>query len=133
MSVLAGFIVPHPPLIVPQIGRGQERAVNETAEAYREIARRIAKLEPDTIVITTPHAVMYSDYLHISPGAGAGGSFREFGAPEVSFKQFMTRIHGVIAEIDTEKRASRQGQWRRKSALDHGLVTLFFINQVCKN
>ena len=85
MSVIAAFCVPHPPLIVPEVGKGGENQVIKTIESYREVARRIAELKPETIVISSPHSVMYSDYFHISPGGSAKGSFASFHAPSVTF------------------------------------------------
>ena len=82
MALLGGFIVPHPPLIIPEIGRGQEKAVQSTISAFHMAAQMIAELKPDTIVITTPHSALYADYLHISPSSGASGLGR-FGHPEV--------------------------------------------------
>ncbi|MBP5495055.1 MAG: AmmeMemoRadiSam system protein A, partial [Lachnospiraceae bacterium] len=73
MSVLAAFMVPHPPLIVPDIGQGSERKVQKTIDSYKKVAKEIAELKPDTIVISSPHAVMYYDYFHISPGGSAKG------------------------------------------------------------
>ena len=71
MAVAGGIMVPHPPLIVPEIGQGEERRVQETTDAYREAARTLAAWRPDTVVILSPHTVMYADYFHISPGDGA--------------------------------------------------------------
>lgn len=34
MTVIGGIMVPHPPLIVPQVGRGEERAVAATGQAF---------------------------------------------------------------------------------------------------
>ena len=85
MSILAAFMVPHPPMIVPAIGRGSEKQVETTIQAYEQVAREIAALKPDTIVITSPHALMYADYFHISPGKSARGSFSDFGAGQVLF------------------------------------------------
>ena len=34
MSILAAFMVPHPPMIVPAIGRGSEKQVETTVQAY---------------------------------------------------------------------------------------------------
>ena len=51
----------------------------------QEVADEIAALKPETIIISSPHSIMYSDYFHISPGSGAHGSFADFGAPEVKF------------------------------------------------
>jgi aromatic ring-opening dioxygenase LigB subunit len=70
MAVLASFVVPHPPIIFPEIGRGEEIRINKTTGSYRQVSGRIAELEPDTIVLASPHSVMYSDYFHISPGEG---------------------------------------------------------------
>ena len=33
MPILAAFMVPHPPLIVPQVGRGGEKEIQETRAA----------------------------------------------------------------------------------------------------
>ena len=78
MSVLAAFMVPHPPMIVPAVGMGSEEQVRETSRAYEQVAEEIAALKPETIIITSPHTVMYADYFHISPGSGAQGSFRRW-------------------------------------------------------
>ena len=74
MGIIAGFMVPHPPMIVPDIGRGSEAQVADTAAAYERVADEIASLAPETIIITSPHSIMYADYFHISPGKNASGS-----------------------------------------------------------
>ena len=71
MAILATFMVPHPPMIVPEVGKGSERQVEETTRAYERVADEIAALAPETIIITSPHSVMYADYFHISPGSAA--------------------------------------------------------------
>jgi aromatic ring-opening dioxygenase LigB subunit len=80
MTILAAFMVPHPPLIIPDVGKGGEEQIRATIDAYENIASQIAELRPETIIITSPHAVMYADYFHISDGKGATGSFSRFGA-----------------------------------------------------
>ena len=58
--IKGAFMVPHPPLIVPEIGRGEERKIKNTVCAYHEIGRRIAGLKPETIVLISPHQTMYA-------------------------------------------------------------------------
>lgn len=58
MAVLAGFMVPHPPMIVPEVGRGSEEQIAETTRAYERVAEEVAALRPDTLIITSPHSVM---------------------------------------------------------------------------
>ena len=55
MAIIAAFMVPHPPMIVPAVGRGSEGQVKTTIESYEKVASQIARLKPDTIIISTPH------------------------------------------------------------------------------
>lgn len=133
MSILAGFMVPHPPLIVPEVGHGDEREIQATIDAYKKVAAEIAELAPETIVVISPHATAYMDYNHISPGAGAKGSFSQFGAPQVKLeREYDTElVRAFCAEIaaDRELRAGTEGE--RDRDLDHGtLVPLYFVNAV---
>ena len=77
MPILAAYMVPHPPMIVPDIGKGSEKQVEKTIRAYEEIAGEIAALRPETIIVSSPHSVLYADYFHVSPGETAtGGGLR---------------------------------------------------------
>ena len=129
MSLLAAFMVPHPPLIVPAIGKGGEKQITETTKAYEQVAGEVAALEPDTVIVTSPHAVMYADYFHISPGDGAKGSFARFGAPEVRFAEsYDTELVERICRLADEKGLPAGTDGERDAALDHGtMVPLWFI------
>ena len=131
MGILAAFMVPHPPLIVPDVGRGSEEKVRETINAYDTVARKIAELKPETIVITSPHATMYRDYFHISPGVGAEGDFGEFGAPKVSFDEvYDHELVNRITELCFEDDFPAGFEGERKKRLDHGtMVPLYFIRK----
>jgi aromatic ring-opening dioxygenase LigB subunit len=83
MSVIAAFAVPHPPIIIPEVGRGEEKKIAKTTAAYEEVMRRIAVLKPETIVVISPHSMMYADYFHISPGGFARGDLGRFRAENV--------------------------------------------------
>lgn len=124
-------MVPHPPLIIPQVGRGQEKAIQATIDAYHKAAEKLASWEPETVVVLSPHTVMYADYFHISPGTGASGDFGQFGAPQVKVD---VSYDSELVEVLT-KEADRQGipagtlgeQDRR---LDHGtMIPLWFLNK----
>ena len=129
MSIIAAFMVPHPPMIVPEVGRGSEKQVEKTIKAYEKVAEEIAALKPQTIIISSPHSVMYSDYFHISPGAGASGSFADFGAPGVKFDvEYDQELVNVLAD-KAERAGFPAGTLGEKRAeLDHGtMVPLWFI------
>jgi len=131
MSVLAAFMVPHPPMIVPDVGRGSETQIEETTRAYQKTAEEIAALRPETIVITSPHSVMYSDYFHISPGKGAKGSFAGFGAPQTAFEaRYDEELVKEICRIADAREFPAGTLGERDKNLDHGtMVPLWFIEQ----
>ena len=66
MSIIAAYIVPHPPIILPEIGKGEERKVQKTIDSYKKIAAEIAESEPETIVITSPHATLYALFSYLT-------------------------------------------------------------------
>lgn len=131
MSVLAAFMVPHPPMIVPEIGRGSEAVIEETAAAYDRAAREIAALAPDTIIITSPHAVMYADYFHISPGRAAKGSFAKFRAPQVRFSEaYDEELADEISALAALREFPAGVMGEREKQLDHGtMVPLWFVRK----
>ena len=42
MPIQRAIMVPHPPLIIPEVGRGQELQIQSTIDAYHEAARAVA-------------------------------------------------------------------------------------------
>ena len=131
MSILAAFMVPHPPMIVPEIGKGSEREIPETIRAYERVVDEVARLEPDTLIIISPHSVMYADYFHISPGRSASGSFRQFRAPGVRFsEQYDTELVKRICELADAQDFPAGTLGERDASLDHGtMIPLWFIRK----
>lgn len=131
MSIISTYMLPHPPLIVPEIGRGEEHKIQKTIEAYHEAARKIAQDKPETIVLISPHQVMYADYFHISPGEGAHGDFGQFRAGQVQMDvMYDTTFAGRLCSIAEKRMLPAGTDGERDSRLDHGtMVPLYFVNQ----
>ena len=131
MPILFTCMLPHPPLIVPAVGKGEERKIQKTIDAYHEAARRIAACRPETIVLISPHQVMYADYFHISPGESANGDFGQFRAPEEQMEvSYDTAFVEKLCSLAEEKDLPA-GTWgEQEKDLDHGtMVPLYFLNQ----
>ena len=131
MSILAGFMVPHPPMIVPAIGRGSEKQIEATTRAYEQVAEEIAALAPDTIIITSPHSVMYADYFHLSPGKRARGDFGRFRAAQVSFsEEYDSELVAAVTDMARSEGFPAGVMGEKDKRLDHGtMVPLYFIRR----
>lgn len=129
--ILGAFMVPHPPLIIPEIGRGEERKIQDTINAYHEAGRRIGELKPETIVVLSPHQVMYADYFHISPGVRAKGDFGQFGAGRVKIEaDYDTDFVENLCKLAEAGEIPAGTAGERGKQLDHGtMVPLYFVNQ----
>ena len=119
MAILGAVQVPHPPL---------------TIDAFERAAKFIADLQPDTVIVSSPHSILYSDYFHISPGPSAKGSMAQFGAPQVKFtvvydEELVRAVDAAAKQADIP--AGTLGN--RQPELDHGtMVPLYFLAKYCK-
>ena len=129
MPILGAILTPHPPVLLPEVGRGREREIGATGQAMRAAAREVARWNPDVLIVASPHTVMYRDYFHIAPGEGAAGNMSAFGAPQVRLEvEYDAPLRDEIVRLarDAGLEAGTLGQ--RNPALDHGvLLPLTFL------
>ncbi|MGI6561188.1 MAG: class III extradiol dioxygenase subunit B-like domain-containing protein [Clostridia bacterium] len=126
------YIMPHPPLMVP--GIGDAALITDTIKAAREAADEIAKLKPDTVIVISPHAIVYRDFIYINRQPKLSGSFSNFGRRDIrmTFESDTDLADEIISE--GEKEGLPIGAMPKHSFfdedLDHGtLVPLYFIKE----
>lgn len=131
MSILAAMVVPHPPLIMPEVGRGEEKKIQPTIDAYQKVSRLAAALNPETIVITSPHSILYADYFHISPGTHASGNFARFRAPDLTVEvNYDTEFVKELSSIAAAENLPAGTIGERDASIDHGtFIPLKFLEQ----
>ena len=131
MALQAAFIVPHPPLIIPAVGRGKETGIQATIDAYDEVAQQIAALKPQTIVVTSPHATAYRDYFHISPGSSAQGDMRRFDARDTELScRYDTELASRISTLAAAEHFPAGTEGERDPSIDHATyIPLYFIDK----
>ncbi len=129
MSLKGAFIVPHPPLIIPEVGGGRQKIIQKTVEAYQKVAERIKILRPDTLVIATPHADSSGDRFAVSAGRGAEGSFGDFGAPQVRMEVlYDADLAGRISRLAGGEGLAVEESEKEYGTLDHAtMIPLYFI------
>lgn len=54
--LVSACIAPHPPIILPDVGSETDRAkVKKTIDSLEKLGKKLAKLKPDCLLITSPH------------------------------------------------------------------------------
>jgi AmmeMemoRadiSam system protein A len=135
MPVVLGCLVPHPPIIIPEIGRDNLQQVAATVKAMKNISIDVSGSRPDTLLFVSPHTAGFSDAIAVKTDPLLTGDFGAFGAPSVTFSvendlNFAGELlraaedHGLnLAE------AGRKGiDFTGASILDHGImVPLYYL------
>lgn len=137
-EIVGAYVFPHPPIIIPEIGRGDEQGANDTIVAAKKAAQDIKNDKPSTIIITSPHGPVFQDYIYISADEKLSGNFGRFGAGKVALEfENNTGLIKKIIEYAREQGIFSGGledgiarQYGVSKELDHGaLVPLYFVNR----
>jgi AmmeMemoRadiSam system protein B len=120
-------IVPHPPVMVPEVGGASSEEVRASVEAMRELTERIKSCGAETIILISPHAPLEERAFVAYDGPRLRGDFANFRAPHATVDVPLdAELLGAIATAAEEKgyRVTRLNQ----RELDHGTaVPLYFL------
>jgi len=114
--------MPHPPILVPQIGKDRLKEAEQSKKALEEISARIKGKDPDTIVIVTPHGSVGQASVPVYTSHIFEGNLAMFGLnrPAFSFKGDPQLGLAVVKETPLAIAC-------QETVLDHGvLVPLFY-------
>jgi len=89
--VFAG-IAPHPPIMVPEVGRDAAAEVRASIDGMAELTQRLIDSKAETVVIISPHAPLEREAFIAFDGPQLHGDFANFRAPAAT----------VNAELDDE-------------------------------
>ena len=123
---------------MPGIGRGRQLQANPTVEAVKRAAKEIGKDKPSTVILSTPHAPSFRDFVYLHDSEILSGDFAAFGSPELKFTYHNNKeLYSLISEKASlygisagGLSASLKKQYGISDHLDHGaLVPLCFIEK----
>ncbi len=83
MTLIGCFAMPHPPIVIPEVGGAEVQHVDATLQSMRALGRKAALLDPDTIVLLSPHSPLARHQMGISLASTFRGSLAYFRAPQV--------------------------------------------------
>jgi len=139
---LGYYLMPHPPIIIPEVGIGEEKVIQNTSNACKHIGEEISRLAPQTIVLITPHGPVFNDAIALSNEQLISGSLNQFRAPNIKMNlEIDLELTNKIMSLANQENIQTVGmtkhllkQYNRSFELDHGsMVPLYFINQYYTN
>jgi AmmeMemoRadiSam system protein A/AmmeMemoRadiSam system protein B len=80
-AIVFSGIAPHPPIMVPEVGREAIAEVRGSIDAMAELTRRIIQSGAETVVIISPHAPLSRDAFVAYHSQPLHGNFANFRAP----------------------------------------------------
>lgn len=86
MTISLAAVVPHPPILLPEIGGGREAAAQATLDAYTTIAAALRDDRPDRLLLISTHGIVTLGRFHLLT-APLTGDLEPFGAPQCRIEQ----------------------------------------------
>jgi AmmeMemoRadiSam system protein A len=83
-SCVGCALFPHPPIMLPEIGKGELSKMKSTVEAVQQASELLLAQKPETIVIMTPHNLVFRDGAAIFPEPVLYGNLGDYGFPELT-------------------------------------------------
>lgn len=120
-------LMPHPPIVVPAVGRDRLEDCRATYEACCDFARRLVAARPARLFLISPHSPRRLDAFGIWSGKRLRGDLRDFGAPRAAVD--LPNDTELAAALRAEAGGRGVPVWEiPPEPLDHGaVVPLWFL------
>lgn len=127
MPLVFAAIAPHPPLLIPAIGKEATEKVAKTKEALEKLEQDLYVSRPETIVIISPHGSFFSDAFTLNVSPEYETDLREFGDLSTRLK-FKSDLHLAARVYDAAKKTGLPVATISDKHIDHGsAIPLFYL------
>ncbi len=129
-NILMSAIAPHPPIIIPEIGGSELKKTEITVNSLKNLCNEIVRINPDTIIVLTPHSAFNPYFFSVYSGEILKGNFSKFRAPEV-FMEFDNDLE-FIGQLNTlvKPELGKLNLLPAEVPLDHGSgVPLYYLDR----
>jgi AmmeMemoRadiSam system protein B len=131
MPIVYSAIVPHPPLLIPAIGKENREIIKNTVQAYKKIEENLYAHRIETIVIISPHGLVMSNAFTMNLSPEFSIAFEEFG--DLATKGKLAGDIGLAYKIRESLETNTPLQLISEQNLDHGSgIPLWLLTQSMK-
>ncbi|MFS8084779.1 MAG: AmmeMemoRadiSam system protein B, partial [Acidobacteriota bacterium] len=128
-SVVFAGIAPHPPIMVPEVGREAIAEVRSSIDAMLVLTERVIQSGAETVILISPHAPLESQAFVAYDGPQLYGDFANFRAPGTAVQAELDDelLHEITRAAAAENLLTLKIGGRE---LDHGTaVPLYFLQR----
>jgi len=120
------LVLPHPPVLLPEVGGADAGVVVRTREAMARAAAALREAAPDVVFLAGPHAPAFGETFCVYEGQQLVGTFAEFGAREA--RLMVQGAPDSVNRLIEEAEGAGLRVSPTRGVIDHGtLVPLWFL------
>lgn len=128
-SLVFSAVAPHPPIMVPEVGRESVCDVRRSISAMAELTQRLIESGAQSLVLISPHAPLEPNAFVVYDGPKVYGDFKHFRAPHAFVE---AEVDNKLLEAITSNAALERFEVAplEDVKLDHGTtVPLYFLQR----
>ncbi len=128
MGIQMAALMPHPPIIIPEIGGSRLKDVKQTVSGVKELAGEIKDKNPDLLITISPHGPVFRDGISVLKEERITGNFGDFGNREINFKENSNLR--FIEKLQKKAEENNIDIFTNTNRLDHGvMVPLYYLKK----
>lgn len=122
-------LMPHAPVLIPEVGRGREQEAQKSVDALWKSAEEIVATQPDSIIVISPHSPRRSRQFGFFCSDRIQGDMSQFGQPDTTID--LPNARDLVSSLEgTFPRHGLQSWKILCEPLDHGaFVPLYFLTR----
>lgn len=121
-------IVPHPPIVIPTIGKENLKKLKKTVEAFDILEQDLNAANPDSLIVISPHGELNFDNFTINTNQNYQANFKAFGDFDTRL-QFKSDLE-LINTLRSMNEADLPLKLQYEENLDHGAaVPLYYLTR----
>lgn len=137
MRVAVASLVPHPPILVSDVGGAEIGKIGATVDAMKDVSEKVSQVKAQTLVIVSPHSPVFADAFAIKTRPALKGSLARFGAAGVTlgFQNDIKLVGKILEEasrldVPAGEFGDEVVEMGYSDELDHGvLVPLYYLRK----
>ncbi len=129
MSLVFAAITPHPPILIPAIGKENITKLQRTKKAMEELEKDLYIAQPDTLLIISPHGEMLADSFCLNVNQSYEANLKEFG-DLVTKLSFAPNLNLMLKIRESAQEKKLPVALQTEPVLDYGAaVPLYYLTK----